>query len=241
MYSGPKTIGDTMITPLCGENEWLDLWSSLPSWSIPQGRPVLVVSPHPDDETLAIGGFLAACCSLGANVTLLAVTDGESAYGYDPSLGEMRWQEQRRAATHLGIPGENIIRMRLPDSGLASHEDDVADGIASLISIETLLVAPWSGDFHPDHTVCGRVAERLCAESKARLLSYFFWTWHTLPVHAVSALPMQKFDLTRDWLDAKLRALAEHGSQLYRKHEPAILNESLLWPARQALEVFLPS
>jgi hypothetical protein len=39
----------------------------------------LVIAPHPDDETLAIGGFISPQTAKGAPICVVAVTDGEKA------------------------------------------------------------------------------------------------------------------------------------------------------------------
>jgi len=229
-----------LVTPLCNENNWLDKWAGLPGWQ-PPDKPLLVISPHPDDETLAIGGFVASRCLQGVEVIVLAVTDGENAYGTDDSLGEIRRAEQERAGARLGISREKIVRLGFPDSGVETREEELFRRTKALISRDTLLVAPWSQDFHPDHKVCGRVAERVAAEAQLPLASYFFWTWHTNDVRNIQNLPLRRFELKPEWLTAKTRALAEHRSQLVRPNAAPILSEDLLWPARQACEVFLLS
>jgi LmbE family N-acetylglucosaminyl deacetylase len=37
-----------------------------------------------------------------------------------------------------------------------------------------VVLAPWSGDGHPDHEACGRAAGR----TTAAVLEYPVWTWH---------------------------------------------------------------
>ena len=37
-----------------------------------------------------------------------------------------------------------------------------------------VVLAPWSGDGHPDHEACGRAARR----AAAAVLEYPVWTWH---------------------------------------------------------------
>ena len=56
------------------EAEWLETLrgAALPVWQPgPPGR-IVVVSPHPDDETLAVGGLLHDLASLGWRVALVA-------------------------------------------------------------------------------------------------------------------------------------------------------------------------
>jgi LmbE family N-acetylglucosaminyl deacetylase len=229
-----------MVTPICAHAEWVAFWAQLPTWKPPNLR-VLVISPHPDDETLAIGGFIASRRALGIDVTLVAVTDGENAYGRDDSLRIARQTEQNRAAAHLGISEEGIIRFHFPDSGVEPFEQELVSRIAALVSPSTLLLAPGRNDFHPDHKVCGRAAEKVTAETGTVLASYFFWTWHTEDVRTVADLPLSRFELKPDWLAAKTTALSEHKSQLIREDKPPILTPDLLWPARVSSEVFLLS
>lgn len=226
-----------MINPLCRETEWMNLWAQLPMWQAPPYR-VLVMVPHPDDETLAIGGFLASRRSLGIDATLLSVSDGENAYVENHALGSMRQREQTLASAHLGISEDKIVRLHFPDSRIEDYEEELGTRLADLISPNTLLLAPWVGDFHPDHTACGRVALKVAIETGTVLVSYLFWTWHTQEVADVGSLPLQKFDLQPEWFAAKTAALAEHQSQLKRDNDQPILTPEFLWPARQTARCF---
>ena len=62
------------------------------------GRSLLAVFAHPDDESIACGGLLAWCASLGADVSLLCMTHGELGQG-----AGARGQELEAAARALGI------------------------------------------------------------------------------------------------------------------------------------------
>ena len=68
-----------MITPVVQEAEWMSLCPDLPRGQ-PSEKPTVVVSPHPDDETLGRDGLIARLRSKGIDVTVIAVTDGENAY-----------------------------------------------------------------------------------------------------------------------------------------------------------------
>src|ERR1700743_2977916 len=85
--------------------------------------PILLVSPHPDDETLGAGGFLATQARRGRAVTVVAVTDGEHAYrDYQApaeGLAEIRTREQKDAVHVLCGRQANLVRFGLTDSAVS--------------------------------------------------------------------------------------------------------------------------
>jgi LmbE family N-acetylglucosaminyl deacetylase len=229
-----------MTIPPVSETEWLGVLRDLPMFP-PSTKPILIIAPHPDDETLAIGGFIAAQCARGIDVQVVAVTDGENAYPDTPGLGGLRRAEQERALVRLGVPSENRICFELPDSGVASREQELIELLLGLVSQDTHIVAPWRGDFHPDHEACGRAAEYVANWTGAALSSYFFWTWHRAQIDSLTHLRLRSFALNDLWLAAKTDALGHHRSQLVRDAGDPILPESLLGPARRSFEVFAVS
>ncbi len=227
-----------MIVPLVNESVWIEFFAHIPSWT-PDERPMLVIAPHPDDETLAAGGLIATQRSRGVEVRVVAVTDGELAYGDTPGLAEIRQKEQEKALAILGVPSEDVIRLRLPDSSVEKFEDILVDALVDLVSPDTRVVAPWQGDFHPDHEACGRAAKHVSQISGAKLISYFFWTWHRGTPELLTNLCLAAVPLREEQLQTKCRALREHQSQLHWQGTDPILPESLLGPARRPFEVFL--
>ncbi len=226
-----------MVNPLHPEADWLPLLSALPLWQ-PSRAPMIVVVPHPDDETLAAGGLIAAQRSLGLDVTIVAVTDGEHAYTDNHGLADLRIHEQTSALDRLGVPAHSILRLHFPDSSVAQRESDLAARLRPLVTPSTQVLAPWHGDFHPDHEACARAAALVAHENSATLISYFFWTWHRGTPSLLDHLNLKKFPLTAAQLAAKQEALACHQSQLHHAPEPEILPDNLLWPARLPFEVF---
>ena len=206
-------------------------------WQPPEER-MFVVAPHPDDETLGAGGLIAYQRSRGVEVTVAAVTDGERAYADSRNLGEKRVHEQAAALQHLGVDEGHILRLRQPDSDVVSFQHLLTSLLLEHATPETHIVAPWHGDFHPDHTACGEAAEAVARKLGARLTFYFFWTWHMGHLDQVERLRLVSFPLSEELLQTKLRALACHASQLHHETEGPILPESLLAPARRPFEVF---
>jgi len=118
------------------------------------GRSLLAVFAHPDDESLACGGLLAWCAQLGVKVSLLCATRGERGPGSEPGLGETRTRELQAAARVLGI--SDLIQLDHPDGMLAwadasALEADIRDAIRR-IRPEVVITFGEDGLYwHPDH------------------------------------------------------------------------------------------
>ena len=100
---------------------------------------LLVVAPHPDDESLCCAGAIARARAAGARVSVVWVTSGD-AFELDAhvierrlftsarnlrELAALRMQEAARAAQLLGIAGDERIFLGYPDRGLTQllHEN----------------------------------------------------------------------------------------------------------------------
>jgi len=145
---------------------------------------LVVVAPHPDDETLGCGGMLAHLAARGVPVAVVSVSDGGAAYPeistFDQrELERTRRAELDRAAAILGV--KRVIRLGLPDGRLAEHEDRLAEQLAEVLEAEPSGVwcaATWRGDGHPDHEAVGRAAAAATARTGATLVEYPVWMWH---------------------------------------------------------------
>ena len=215
----------------------MPLLSAIPAWQ-PTTAPMVVIVPHPDDETLAAGGLIASQRDRGVDITIIAVTDGEHAYTDNHGLAELRRHEQTAALARLGVLRDKIIRLGLTDSNVTQQQAELITKLQLLITPDTQILAPWHGDFHPDHEACARAAEAVTRATAATLISYFFWTWHRGTLDTLTGINLVKFPLTDETLTAKREALACHASQLHHAPEPEILPENLLWPARLPFEIF---
>jgi LmbE family N-acetylglucosaminyl deacetylase len=229
-----------MINPLVHHDAWASVLSRLPEWNPPQ-LPTLVIAPHPDDEALGAGGLIATLHELGVETGVVAVTDGERAYADAQGLGPIREAEQAKALARLGIDDSKIFRLRIPDREVADHEDELFNRLLPLVKGVGHIVAPWTGDYHPDHEACGRVAERVALETGALISYYFFWTWHRGTPEDLRGLPLRSLRLDDVILWAKCEALQCHRSQLEHVSGEPILPANLLGPMNWPFEVFLPA
>lgn len=98
----------------------------------PAGSRVLVIAPHPDDETLGPGILLSRLTKKGAAVRVVVMTNGDGftdalAISYHElkprredylSFGYMRQKETLAAMALLGVPESAITFLGYPDGGL---------------------------------------------------------------------------------------------------------------------------
>ena len=122
---------------------------------------VLVVSAHPDDETLGVGGLVADLADRGVALDVLVATDGERSHPVGGSrarhcpgcpTGAPRW-----SARWLGsVPGDRDPHRRPGRRARSSHADTVVDAVRARSDPATLVLAPWIADGHADHDALGR-------------------------------------------------------------------------------------
>ena len=72
----------------------------------------------------------------------------------------MRTAESAAALDLLGVRDAEVIRLRLPDTAVAAHEDELAGLLRELCAGFAVCLAPWARDAHADHEAAGRAARR---------------------------------------------------------------------------------
>lgn len=176
--------------------------------SFPPGERWLVLAPHPDDETLGLGGTLAAATARGVGVTTVCLTSG-GAQGVEAE----REEEARRAAAVLGLAPP--VFWRLPDRGLSALRTALAHRLQHLLAENApeLVLTPSPVELHPDHR-----AVALAVHTAVRRRST--WGLRRRPplwvaAYEVSApmLPNLLVEVSAVW-EQKRRALACYSSQL---------------------------
>jgi LmbE family N-acetylglucosaminyl deacetylase len=168
------------------ESEWEEatvLRTLTPLDVRPCARAV-VLSPHPDDETLGIGGLITSLIIADVPVTVVAATDGEASHPRSsPVIRELlrhqRPAEARAALSTLGAgkPPE-VVRLALPDGELDRSEALLTEIVSQLLAPGDWCFATWERDGHPDHEAVARSAHAACDRVGARLVSYPIWMWH---------------------------------------------------------------
>ena len=104
---GPEDDGAAVNGPeITAPEAWDLVGRDIVSFVVNHGR-VVVISAHPDDETLAIGGLLQSLHRAGARLEMVIATDGEAAFpslGPDQraALGRCRRAEMQRRSANWG-------------------------------------------------------------------------------------------------------------------------------------------
>jgi len=142
----------------------------------PPPGPVLVVAPHPDDETIGCGGALARHVRQGDPVTVLVATSGERATGGTGDVAATREAECRAACAELGV-GQPLF-LRLPDGGLSGEIGRLAEVVRVRGAGAATVYVPSVLDLHSDH----RAANAAVAAAGLEADVYGYEVWAVGPI-----------------------------------------------------------
>lgn len=122
---------------------------------------LLAVFPHPDDETLGLGGTLAKYSAEGVETYLVCATRGERGWseseGANPGLeavGHIREAELRCAAEQLGLHEVNFLGYLDGDVDQARPQEIIAKIVSHIRRIKPQVAVTFGPDGatgHPDH------------------------------------------------------------------------------------------
>lgn len=192
---------------------------------------LLVVAPHPDDETIATGELIQHVHAAGGEVRVLLLTNGDDnpwpqrwlerrlwiGDGDRERWGQRRRVEVARALEILG-PGSDRLRMLgWPDMGITDrlrihHEATLEILVAELRGYQPSLVAlPALEDRHPDHGgahVLLRLALARAGGHHAQILGYLIHGRPEPSSRQIELSPVPSLHAT------KLAALEAHRTQM---------------------------
>lgn len=115
---------------------------------------VLVVSPHPDDETLGAGGMILKLMAQGHHVFWMNVTGMLHSDKYTKEQKEKREEQLYQIEKFYNFSSGGVFHLNLPTTKLESIESDKAiDQIADIIRQvkPEVLILPDYNDAHSDH------------------------------------------------------------------------------------------
>lgn len=165
----------------------------------PVGKRLLVIAPHPDDETIACGGLLLAHRGL-AEAHVVNIFSGAPEGGQD--YGAERSRELHAAVRLLGCKSVHQL-------GFADGADVATEAAARRLRevVEEIrpevVLLPWLLDGHRDHRMANVLYAWGCADLPCMVLGYEVWS--LCPPNAV-------FDITH-LVEEKLQVLREYRTQ----------------------------
>jgi len=134
---------------------------------------VLVVAPHPDDESIGCGGTMVRHVAAGARVRVLVVSNGESVEGSGADSGATRQAEARRAAGVLGVPEPEFLGF--PDGNVTGHVEALVQRLADEVEAfrPDVVYAPYPLDVHPDHTATAGAVLRVLQDRPGLRVAFY--------------------------------------------------------------------
>lgn len=176
---------------------------------------VLVISPHPDDAEISVGGTILKCRAEGMRVGVLDLTSGEPTPHGTLDIREAETEAATKLLDlswrhNLGLPNRSLLPTLEARRALA--------GVLRTTRPK-FVFAPYWEDVHPDHVSASRLADdaRFWAKLSRSDLSgepywpprmYYFWSIH-LRIHPK---PSFVLDVTPH-IDRKMEAISAYASQ----------------------------
>ena len=172
---------------------------------------VLVIAPHPDDETIGCGGALCLHAKRGDRVVVAFLTSGELGLKHLPreKAWTIREKEANAATKILGVA--RIYFLRQPDWMLGDHIKTAARALRPVLLVEKpqLIYVPHKAEGHPDHQAALpllKLALKTWRAPAPELRAYEVWTPLATNDNVANITPM---------MARKLRALRAYRSQLH--------------------------
>jgi LmbE family N-acetylglucosaminyl deacetylase len=189
---------------------------------------LLVIVPHPDDETFGSGGTILARLARGEPCGVLTLTLGDAGKTLGlcdtrEELGALRHQELQACLDALGLlghPGSVHEQHRYPDGQVAAHLPQVTAVVADALARhqpEIILTFPPDGlNGHPDHVATHaavHAAWQALPVTDRPALWYYALPRESLGTVTDRYLPPTHTEDVSAFVTAKLRAMGCHRSQ----------------------------
>jgi len=187
--------------------------------SVPSDRRILVISPHPDDAPISLGGTMAMV-SPRCRVVTAVMSTGHRSFIYGTQRGERISIREGEVVKESRILGAEPRFLRLPfyDSNYEISERDIASLLALVVEVDPDWVfTPHIRDSHPAHIASRRIVtaalRRFLAGTQKTIEMWNFegpWAlFNRGDFNAIVTVPRLAFE-------RKLQAIRAHESQVSR-------------------------
>lgn len=189
---------------------------------------LLIIVPHPDDETFGSGGTILSFLARQQAVGLLTLTLGEAGKTLGlcdtkEQLARLRQAELTDCLSVLGLlqhSGSVYQQLTFPDGGVNQHIPEITSIVAQALAQyqpRIVLTFPPDGlNGHPDHVATHRSVkaawDALPLSQRPRLW-YYAWKTEWLSEVSPAHLPPNRVIDVSAFITQKLRAMGCHRSQ----------------------------
>jgi LmbE family N-acetylglucosaminyl deacetylase len=167
---------------------------SVSTISTKEFKNVLVIYPHPDDESLTVSGLLSQLSHQKVKTNLLILTKGgggESGPYAVQDLKKIRAEEIKKSASIIGIT--NLVQADFEDGHIKEYEDEVTKYVDSqIVEIKPDLVITYdlAGLYgHEDHMTTSSIVTKLIKDKYPNVSLWY--TSLPLKVLKLATLPTQ--------------------------------------------------
>lgn len=193
-------------------------------------KSMLVVAPHPDDETFGCAGLIAQKLKLGAEVSVVFLTNGENSLANVPQeeIKLYRQKSAKDAAKILGV--STIYFLGLKDGAIPRKNDesfvDAVKKITQIIEEVTPLelYCTHAHESWSDHNAAAELTivalQKL--DKPISLYMYWVWVWFSVPLKRMNVLNFsQTYHLSiGDVMKTKKEAIDCYLNALHVSKEP---------------------
>jgi len=198
---------------------------------------ILVISAHPDDETLGLGGTLCYHIEEGDEIKILIFADGETARENSESKVKIRQEQARKAIKEIGI---NAIEfLNYPDQQLDIIPlKDLARNIEDEIKKfePNIVYTHYWGDVNQDHKrlfEATLIACRPVPNSKIEQILCYETPSSTEWGNSFENNRPNSFVNIEKFLDKKIKAIENYADELklfpHPRSKESITNRAMYW------------
>ena len=174
------------------------------SLDIKKNDRILIVAPHPDDETIGCGGLML---KYGEQCEILLLTDGRKGYNSDiktdeDALVETRANELSSAASLAGV--KRLHMLGICDGTLKDHANQV---VTFDLTPYDYIFVPNHYERHKDHAPVLKIIQKACHKQRSDAALYEYEVWSPIPD------PTDILNLD-ELIERKLAMIHEYQSQI---------------------------
>ncbi len=174
-------------------------------------KRILLVSAHPDDMEIGMGGTAAKLVEAGHSLLSVVITDGRRSpdpemIGQD-AMARLRQEEGVRACRRLGINDTRFLGFEsiISDDAVRQATGQLIEVIDSFRPDAVYTLHPEL-DRHASHRAAGKITVDALNQSSSRAELWAYEVWGLFP-------HWDRLDDISDQIETKLAAIREHSSQ----------------------------